>query len=84
MNIQSVTPNFTGSVTYRVAKDYAKNKNIHNLDGKVLKVLREQKLPAIIHNRHIDISFDKQYQQANAQIFKDTLKSAGIEFKLLV
>jgi len=84
MNVQPVTPNFTGSVIYRISKDYTQNTHIKNLDGQMMNILREQKLPAIIQNRHIDVSFDKQYQQKEMRLFKDTLKDAGIKLKLLI
>lgn len=84
MNIQPVTPSFTGDVVYRVSKSYMRNASRPYFEYEVLNVLRKQDLPANIKGNNFDVSFDKEFQKKQIKIFKDTLDEAGITFKLLV
>ena len=84
MNIQPLTPSFTGNVTYRVSKEYAQNTVRPFFEYEVLNVLRKQKLPANIKGDNFDVTFDNKFQQSQIKQFKDTLNDAGIKFKLLI
>ena len=85
MNIQPISPNFTGgSIVYRVSKEYSGNITRPFFENEILKIVRDQNLPANIHKKHFDITFDTQFEQAKIQQFKDKLDKAGIKFKLLI
>lgn len=83
MNIQFNAPSFTGNVTYRIAKQNQKNLNLPPLENRVLKILREQKLPAIVKNSHVDVTFDEKYQRKEIQEFKNAANNAGINLQVL-
>lgn len=84
MSIQALNTSFTGSVTYRISKNYAGNIKKTFLENEVLNVIRKQDLPASIHGKNFDITFDPKFQQSQIKQFKDTLDAAGIQFKLLI
>lgn len=84
MNIQAITPSFTGNVTYRVSKDYAQNALRPFFENEVLDIIRTQKPPANIHGQNFDVTFDTKFQKKQIQNFINTLDKAGIKFKLLI
>ena len=84
MNIQPITPNFTGNIVYRVSREFGNNAKNSFLLNDMLEVVRNQKLPAIFHNNMVDVTLDSKYQQKEITAFKETLNKAGIKFKLLV
>ena len=77
MNIQSVSPNFTGNLIHRVSPLYRKNKGNQYLYNQVIDIVKEAKTPAVVSNKGIDL-------MDPSKAVLDALEAKGIQSKILI